>query len=93
MLLPPKPSAATRRCLCVRKPLSETLLAAIAAEFNYRDGIFNSAGENSWDLRWFTPTTEVNLCGHATLAAAWVLWQEHKIQADLYVLIRAAVSL
>lgn len=31
--------------------------------------------EPGWSLRWFTPTTEVNLCGHATLAAAWVLFE------------------
>lgn len=28
-------------------------------------------------LRWFTPTTEIALCGHATLASAWVLWERH----------------
>lgn len=63
-------------------PLSEALLAAIAAEFNLSETAYLiPTGENSWDLRWFTPTTEVNLCGHATLAAAWVLWQEHNISA------------
>ena len=33
-------------------------------------------GLPSYDLRWFTPTVEVDLCGHATLASAHVLWQE-----------------
>lgn len=71
--------------VCVLEhPVSETLLSAIAAEFNLSETAYlMPAGENSWNLRWFTPTTEVNLCGHATLAAAWVLWQAHKIQADL----------
>ena len=32
---------------------------------------------NSFDLRWFTPTDEVDLCGHATLASSHVLWEEH----------------
>ena len=64
------------------KPLSESLLAAIAAEFNLSETAYLiPAGENIWDLRWFTPTAEVNLCGHATLAAAWVLWQERSIKA------------
>jgi PhzF family phenazine biosynthesis protein len=31
--------------------------------------------DGDWDLRWFTPTVEVDLCGHATLAAAHVLWE------------------
>jgi len=34
---------------------------------------------NSWSIRWFTPTTEVDLCGHATLAAAYVLFEEGAI--------------
>jgi PhzF family phenazine biosynthesis protein len=69
--------------VCVlEKPLSEALLASIAAEFNLSETAYLiPAGENRWNLRWFTPTTEVNLCGHATLAAAWVLWQEHTIEA------------
>ena len=81
----PKAFGGNPAAVCVlENPLSETLLAAIAAEFNLSETAYLiPAGENSWDLRWFTPTTEVNLCGHATLAAAWVLWQEHKIQADL----------
>lgn len=81
----PKAFCGNPAAVCVlENPLSETLLAAIAAEFNLSETAYLiPAGENSWDLRWFTPATEVNLCGHATLAAAWVLWQEHKIQADL----------
>lgn len=69
--------------VCVlEKPLSEPLLASIAAEFNLSETAYLiPAGENRWNLRWFTPTTEVNLCGHATLAAAWVLWHEHNIEA------------
>lgn len=34
--------------------------------------------ENEFDLRWFTPTDEVDLCGHATLASSHVLWDVHK---------------
>lgn len=39
--------------------------------------------DGGWDLRWFTPTTEVQLCGHATLAAAHALWSEGRARRDL----------
>lgn len=32
-----------------------------------------------YSLRWFTPTTEVDLCGHATLASAHALWESHRV--------------
>ncbi len=52
-------------------------LQAMAAEINQAETAFLLPnGDGSWQLRWFTPTTEVSLCGHATLAAAHVLWQE-----------------
>lgn len=38
--------------------------------------------EQGFNLRWFTPTKEVDLCGHATLATAHVLWQENFISQD-----------
>jgi predicted PhzF superfamily epimerase YddE/YHI9 len=51
-------------------------MAAVAAEMNLSETAFlvPSAG-GSYDLRWFTPTVEVALCGHATLASAHVLWE------------------
>ncbi len=52
-------------------------LQAIAAENNLPETAFfvkRSSGEGDYHLRWFTPTTEVNLCGHATLACAHVLF-------------------
>jgi PhzF family phenazine biosynthesis protein len=53
----------------------ETLLA-IAAENNLAETAFIVAqGENRWALRWFTPALEVPLCGHATLAAAYALFE------------------
>lgn len=53
--------------------LADETLLAIAAENNLSETAFlvNEAG--IWRIRWFTPLTEVNLCGHATLAAAHVL--------------------
>jgi predicted PhzF superfamily epimerase YddE/YHI9 len=49
-------------------------MAAIAAEVNASETAFVHADGDRWQLRWFTPTVEVDLCGHATLAAAHVLW-------------------
>jgi predicted PhzF superfamily epimerase YddE/YHI9 len=63
-------------------PLDDAVMTAIAAEFNLSETAYLiRKGEDVWDLRWFTPTTEVNLCGHATLASAWVLWTEQNIEA------------
>ena len=56
--------------------LDDAVMQAIAAENNLAETAFlvPSDGEDAdYDLRWFTPTVEVNLCGHATLAAAHVL--------------------
>ncbi|MEM6295480.1 MAG: PhzF family phenazine biosynthesis protein [Myxococcota bacterium] len=54
--------------------LRDETLAAIAAENNLSETAFLRAGPSSaFELRWFTPTTEVDLCGHATLATAFVL--------------------
>lgn len=38
--------------------------------------------DGDWDLRWFTPVLEMDLCGHATLATAHVLWTEHGLADD-----------
>ncbi len=52
-------------------------LQAIAAENNLPETAFYVAG-GSYELRWFTPTNEVDLCGHATLASAHVIWAIRK---------------
>ncbi len=54
--------------------LDENLLQSIAAENNQSETAFVVPGGQMFDLRWFTPATEVALCGHATLAAAFVLF-------------------
>lgn len=54
---------------------SETM-QAIAAENNLSETAFFVKQDDRYELRWFTPETEVDLCGHATLAAAWVLYNE-----------------
>ncbi len=55
--------------------LADDLLQAIAAENNLSETAFFVPTENGFHLRWFTPIAEVNLCGHATLAAAHVLFE------------------
>lgn len=54
--------------------LPDELMQAIAAENNLSEtAFFVPDGEGDYDLRWFTPTIEVELCGHATLASAFVI--------------------
>lgn len=56
--------------------LSDTLMQRIAAENNLSETAFVVIrGRGKFDIRWFTPTQEVRLCGHATLAAAHVLFR------------------
>ena len=57
-------------------PASEAWMRSVAAEVNLSETAFLHPVESGWGLRWFTPTVEVELCGHATLAAAHVLWTE-----------------
>lgn len=55
--------------------LSDETLQAIAAENNLSETAFFVDKDGRYHLRWFTPTVEVDLCGHATLAAAFVIFQ------------------
>ena len=67
-------------CILKHFPSSE-LMQKIATEINLSETAFVVAKPNAhYDIRWFTPLTEVDLCGHATLAAAHVLWNELKTQ-------------
>src|SRR6185437_11184117 len=50
------------------------LMQSIAAENNLAETAFIVKDENRYDIRWFTPAIEVDLCGHATLAAAHVVF-------------------
>lgn len=54
--------------------LDDALLQAIATENNLSETAFFVPTESGYHLRWFTPAVEVDLCGHATLAAAWVIF-------------------
>jgi PhzF family phenazine biosynthesis protein len=60
--------------------LSDKLLQNIAMENNLAETAFYVKSGNEYQIRWFTPKVEVDLCGHATLAAAYVLFhhEDHK---------------
>jgi len=56
--------------------LPDSTLLKIAAQHNLSETAFFIKEQNTFHLRWFTPTIEVQLCGHATLAAAHVIFHE-----------------
>lgn len=56
--------------------LPDDVLQHIAAENNLSETAFFVGRDGNYDLRWLTPTVEVDLCGHATLAAAYVIFRE-----------------
>lgn len=56
--------------------LNDDVLLAIAEENNLSETAFFVETKDGFHIRWFTPTTEVDLCGHATLAAAFVIFNE-----------------
>jgi len=58
-------------------------MQSLAAENKHSETAFlrTTVSPSRFDLRWFTPVTEVSLCGHATLAAAHVLWREMGLEA------------
>lgn len=55
--------------------LDDELMQSIAAENNLSETAFIVPGGTHYEIRWFTPNTEVALCGHATLASAFVLFE------------------
>ncbi|MEB0039734.1 MULTISPECIES: PhzF family phenazine biosynthesis protein [unclassified Pseudomonas] len=62
--------------------LSDELMQNIAAEHNLAETAFLVREGLGWHIRWFTPSTEVPLCGHATLAAAHVLFEVYSDSAE-----------
>jgi PhzF family phenazine biosynthesis protein len=58
------------------------LMQRIAAENNLSETAFIAGHDGQYRLRWFTPTVEVDLCGHATLASAHVLWEDGHLAAS-----------
>jgi PhzF family phenazine biosynthesis protein len=73
-----KPFGGNPAAVCVtQEPRDEFWMASVAMEMNLSETAFLYPEEDgSYGLRWFTPSIEVDLCGHATLASAHVLWTE-----------------
>lgn len=59
----------------------ERWMQAVAAEMNLSETAFLVPRGEAFDLRWFTPAVEVDLCGHATLASAHFLWESGRLPA------------
>ncbi|SNR33599.1 PhzF family phenazine biosynthesis protein [Lutibacter flavus] len=58
------------------KWISEELMQAIAEENNLSETVFFVKVKDHFEIRWFTPSCEIDLCGHATLAAAHIIFSE-----------------
>src|SRR5262245_32734219 len=70
--------------VCVlERAATEQWMQDVAAEMNVAETAFLvPRADGSYDLRWFTPTVEVDLCGHATLGSAHVLWETGQLPAS-----------
>ncbi|HVA92978.1 MAG TPA: PhzF family phenazine biosynthesis protein [Chloroflexota bacterium] len=62
-------------------PAEPTWMQGLAAEMNLSETAFLVRQGDGFALRWFTPTVEVDLCGHATLASAHALWEQGLVDA------------
>jgi PhzF family phenazine biosynthesis protein len=60
----------------------DSWLQSVAAEMNLSETAFLVPDGKRFALRWFTPAVEVDLCGHATLASACVLWDQERVSVD-----------
>jgi len=78
-----RPFAGNPAAVCILQSMREdSWLQAVAREMNLSETAFLVKQPDHFDLRWFTPQVEVDLCGHATLAAAHVLWQQGLAAGD-----------
>ena len=72
-----KPFAGNPAAVCILpEPRDESWMQNVAREMNLSETAFLLKQEDGYNLRWFTPAVEVDLCGHATLASAHILWEE-----------------
>jgi len=71
-----KPFAGNPAAVCILpEPRDEVWMQNVAREMNLSETAFLHEQEDGFGLRWFTPAVEVDLCGHATLASAHILWE------------------
>ena len=75
-----EPFAGNPAAVCVMDgPADDVWMQNVAREMNLSETAFLHAEGDGYRLRWFTPGTEVDLCGHATLASAHVLWETGRL--------------
>lgn len=71
-----KPFRGNPAAVCILSgPANPTWMQNVAMEMNLSETAFLFKQEEDFNLRWFTPAAEVDLCGHATLASAHILWE------------------
>ena len=71
-----RPFAGNPAAVCILSaPRDEGWMQRVAQEMNLSETAFLQPREDGFSLRWFTPTVEVELCGHGTLASAHLLWE------------------
>lgn len=72
-----KPFSGNPATVCILEKEAESeWMQKVASEMNLPETAFLHVEGDGYNLRWFTPSTEVDLCGHATLASAHILWEE-----------------
>jgi predicted PhzF superfamily epimerase YddE/YHI9 len=77
-----RPFAGNPAAVCLlSSPRDSIWMQHVALEMNLAETAFLLRRPDGFDLRWFTPALEVDLCGHATLASAHVLWEEGHLPA------------
>ena len=77
------PFAGNPAAVCMLpEPASERWMQDVAGEMNLSETAFLVGSGDGYRLRWFTPTVEVDLCGHATLASAHVLWETDEARPE-----------
>ena len=78
-----RPFTGNPAAVCVLEAdVSDEWMQNLAAEMNLAETAFVTRADDAFGLRWLTPTLEVDLCGHATLAAAHVLFESHGLEGE-----------
>lgn len=78
-----RPFSGNPAAVCILpEPREAAWMQSVALEMNLAETAFLVRQDGGFNLRWFTPATEVDLCGHATLASAHVLWEEGVLPAS-----------
>lgn len=75
-----RPFSGNPAAVCILdQPREDSWMQLVAREMNLSETAFLVPRGYGYDLRWFTPMMEVDLCGHATLASAHVLWEQGRL--------------